>query len=105
MARAGFPSVAARHRWSAVSRTLAVTLGAYGLTALATAALSLLLVRIGMDRVEAVTAATLASFAIYAVIAIAASHAASAIRAWAWLLAFALPLVLALFVMLPGLRP
>jgi uncharacterized membrane protein len=85
MRRAFHLSAFARHRWSVALRTAAATLGAYGLTALATAALSLLLARIGMDRVEAVTAATLMSFALFAIIAMAAFHARSAARAWSWL--------------------
>lgn len=69
----------------AIARILAVTLGAYGLTSLATVALSLALARLGMDKVEAVTAATLASFLIFAITAMAAFHARSALRAWGWL--------------------
>ncbi len=92
----------ARGRWSVAFRVAAGTLGAYSLTSLATVALSLLLARIGMNRVETVTAATLASFAIFAVIAMAAFHARSAVRAWGWLLALGLPLALAVFLMLPG---
>ena len=48
------PSLA-RRRWSVASRTLAGTLGAYGVTAMGTAALSLVLAALGMDRAEAVT--------------------------------------------------
>ncbi|MPT48806.1 MAG: hypothetical protein E2598_10360 [Sphingobium sp.] len=81
----------ARHCWSVLSRTLAVTLGAYGVTSLATVALSLLLVRIGMDRVEAVTAATLASFAVFSVIAMMAFHARSPAYAWMWLIIASVP--------------
>ena len=72
-------------RLSTPSRVLAGTLGAYGVTSLATAALSLSLVRLGTTRVEAVTAATLASFLIFAVIAMAVFHARSATRGWAGL--------------------
>jgi len=90
-----------RGHWSLAFRVVAGTLGAYGLTSLATVTLSLLLARIGMNGVEAVTAATLASFAIFAVIAMTAFHARSAIRAWGWLLAMGLPLALAVFLMLP----
>jgi hypothetical protein len=89
-------------RWSATFRIAAGTLGAYALTSLATIALSLLLTRIGMDRVEAVTAATLASFAIFAVVAMATFHARSAARAWGGLLALSVPLALAAWLMLPG---
>lgn len=92
----------ARGRWMVAFRVLAGTLGAYGVTSLATVALSLLLARIGMNRVEAVTAATLAGFAIFAVIAMATFHASSTVRAWGWLLALGLPLALAVFLMLPG---
>lgn len=91
----------ARGRWSVALRVVAGTLGAYALTSLVTVALSLLLVRIGVNRVEAVTAVTLASFAIFAVIAIAAFHARSAARAWGWLIVLAMPPALALL-LLPG---
>lgn len=89
-------------RWSAVFRVVAGTLGAYGLTSLATVALSLLLARIGMDRVEAVTAATLASFAIFATISMAAFHARSAVRAWGWICVAAVLFGVAILLMLPG---
>lgn len=86
--------VSARHRWSVASRTLAGTLGAYGVTALGTVALSLVLAAFGMVRAEAVTAATLASYAVFAVIAMAVFHAASPARAWCWLIGAAVPLAL-----------
>jgi len=95
----------ARGRWSAVFRIAAGTLGAYGLTSLVTVALSLLLARIGMTRVEAVTAATLASFVVFAVIAMATFHARNAIRAWGWLLALSVPLTLAVLLSSPGTHP
>jgi len=91
----------ARDRWSVAARSLAGTLGAYGVTSLVTAALSLLLARIGMDRVEAVTTATLLSFAVFALIAVAAFHARSAARAWMWLIAIAGPPGLAVLALLP----
>lgn len=69
-----------------------VTLGAYGLTALVTTLLSLLLAWLGMDRVEAITAATLASFAIFSIIAMAVYHARSAVRAALWLVVIATPI-------------
>ncbi|MDR7154788.1 hypothetical protein J2W40_001603 [Sphingobium xenophagum] len=94
----------ARHRWSVAARSLAGTLGAYGVTALFTAALSLLLARIGMDRVEAVTAATLLSFAVFALIAMAVFHARSAVRAWIWLIGASIPVGAALLALLPGVR-
>lgn len=75
---------------STPSRVLAGTLGAYGVTSLATIVLSLSLARLGMAKVEAVTAATLASFLIFAVIAMAVFHARSATRGWAWLTGSAL---------------
>ncbi|MCG2841297.1 DUF4407 domain-containing protein [Sandaracinobacter sp. RS1-74] len=96
------PTEQARGRWSTMFRFVAGTLGAYALTSLVTVALSLLLARLGMDRVEAVYAATLASFAVFAGVAMSAFHARSAARAWGWLLAFGLPLALAVFLMLPG---
>ncbi|AUW57579.1 hypothetical protein C1T17_05170 [Sphingobium sp. SCG-1] len=91
----------ARGRWSAASRTLAGTLGAYAFTSLATVTLSLLLARLGMNRVEAVTAATLASFIIFAVVAMAAFHTRNPDRAWGWLLGLSLPLAIAAFFMMP----
>lgn len=91
-----------RVRWLVALRVVAGTLGAYALTSLATVALSLLLARIGMDRVEAVTAATLASFAIFAGVAIAAFHARSAVRAWGWLFGLAVPLGLLSWLLMPG---
>lgn len=94
----------ARRRWSVLSRILAVTLGAYALTSLVTVALSLLLARIGMDRVEAVTAATLASFAIFALIAMMSFHARSAARAWAWLLSVSVPTGLIVLLLMPGMK-
>ncbi|BAV64083.1 hypothetical protein [Sphingobium cloacae] len=92
----------ARGRWSAAFRIVAGTLGAYGLTSLATVALSLLLARIGMVRVEAVTAATLASFAIFAVVAMIAFHARSAGRVWGWLSGMAVLFGLLSWLLLPG---
>lgn len=77
-------------RWSVASRILAGTLGAYGITALAITALSVLLARSGVDRVEAVTATTLASFLLLAIISMAAFHAHSVARCWAWLAGSAL---------------
>jgi hypothetical protein len=79
-------SAAARHRWSVTLRVIAGTLGTYAVTVLITVAASLLLARIGMNRVEAVTAATLASFAVFAVICMAVFHAGSVLRAWLWLI-------------------
>ncbi len=93
---------ARRHRLSVAARTLAGTLGAYGLTVQTTIVLSYVLVRVGMARVEAVTAATLASFAIFACIAMAAFHARSARRAWTWLAVSTTPLLLAGWVLGPA---
>lgn len=92
----------ARNRWSVVARSLAGTLGAYGVTSLFTTALSLVLARIGVDRVEAVTAATLLSFAVFALIAMAVFHARSAARAWTWLIVASVPLGFAVLALLPG---
>jgi len=83
-------------------RTLAGTLGAYGLTAQITVAASLLLSRFGMTRVEAVTAATLASFAVFAVISMAVFHAHSVLRACLWLAGASVPLALLGWVMAPA---
>lgn len=85
---------AARPRWANAGRVTACTIGAYGLTALTTAALSRLLVRLGIDAVEAVTGATLASFALFAVIAMAAFHASNPRRAWIAMILTALPMAL-----------
>lgn len=78
-------------RLSLAARVLAVTLGAYGAASLLAAALSLLLVWVGLSRPEAVMAATLASFAVYALLAIAVFHARSTVRAWVGLLLVAAP--------------
>jgi len=90
-----------RARWGVVFHILAGTLGAYALTSLATAALSLIMTALGMERLEAVTAATLASFAIFTGIAIATFHARSASRAWGWLSVISVPLGLLLWLLLP----
>lgn len=81
---------------------LAGTLGAYGLTSLATAALAQLLAGSGMTRVKAVYAATLGSFLLFAVIVMAVPNARITLRAWLWLFAFAVPLALLTFRMSPG---
>lgn len=91
-----------RRRWSLLSRIVAGTLGAYGLTSLATVGLSLLLARIGVPRAEAVTAATLVSFGVFSVAAMAVFHSRSAGKAWGWLFALALSIALAVLTMLPG---
>lgn len=87
--------------WSTASRTVAGTLGAYGLTYLATAALSLLLPHFGLDRVEAVYSSLIASFLIFAEIAILVFSAKTAGRAWKGLLIAAVPLALATLLLLP----
>lgn len=94
----------ARRRWATASRTIAGTLGAYALASLVTVALSLLLDRMGMTRVEAVIAATLASFTIFAFVALAAFQARTATRAWLCLLLIALPSALAVLLLLSGAR-
>jgi hypothetical protein len=86
--------VARHHRCAVAARALAGTLGAYALTVQVTVALSFVLARIGMVRVEAVTAATLASFAIFAAISMSVFHASSPARAWLWLAATGLSLAL-----------
>lgn len=88
-----------RPRLAVASRTIAGTLGAYGLTSLITVALSLLLAQAGMARTEAVIAATLVSFAVFALIAMAVFHAANATRAWLWLIGAAVPIGLAIWVL------
>ena len=74
--------VPARTWRSATSRTGAVTLGAYAASALVTAALPLVLVRLGIPRVEAVVAASLASVLFFIILAIYAALARTATRAW-----------------------
>lgn len=81
-------------RWTLASRVLAGTLGAYVLTALLTSALAVLLIRLGVDPVEAATGATIASFAAFAVVAMSVFHARSVLRAWAWLVALGVPCTL-----------
>lgn len=88
-----------RPRLAVASRTIAGTLGAYGLTSLITIALSLLLARAGMAKTEAVIAATLASFAVFAVIAMAVFHAVSVTRAWLWLIGAAVSIGLAAYLL------
>lgn len=74
--------VPARTWRSATSRTVAVTLGAYAASVLVTAALPLVLVRLGIPRVEAVVAASLASVLFFIILAIYAALARTATRAW-----------------------
>lgn len=98
----GIAASPARRRWLVASHVVAGTLGAYGLTSLATVTLSLILARAGMARTEAVIAATLASFAVFAVISMAVFHATSAARAWAWLTAGATLLAPLVWLLIPG---
>lgn len=76
---------AALERSAALFKTLAVTLGAFGVGALATTALSLILARLGAGRADAVTIALMAGPIICAVISLAAFHGRSVIRVWGWL--------------------
>lgn len=76
---------------SAASRTIAVTLGAYAAAALMTMALTLLLTRFGVVRIEAVITASLASLVFYALFAIAAALARTAGHAWLQLGCASLP--------------
>lgn len=89
-------------RWSAASRVLAGTLGAYTLAALVTVALSLVLASLGIARAEAATAATLASYAVFAGIAMAVFHAQSASKAWRGLVLTGLPLALGIWLLMPS---
>jgi len=91
-------------RWSIASRVVAGTLGAYALASVITVALSLLLVRLGVNAVEAATGSTIASFAFFAVAAICVFHARSARRAWGWLLLVGMPCGIAAAVM-TGIKP
>jgi len=95
MSKTAFVGEDARRRWLAAARVVAGTLGAYGVTALSTVALSKLLIRLGIAPVEAVTGATLASFALFSVAAMAVFHAHSVARAWFWLAGAAVPLAIA----------
>lgn len=79
-------------RWGTILRVTAATLGAYGVTSLALAALSRALIRLGTDPVEAVISLTLASFIVFAAIAIASFHGRNPVRTWAWLIGSALVL-------------
>jgi hypothetical protein len=97
----GAAKITARYRWSVAARVTAGTFGAYGVTTLATVALSFVLARLGMVRAEAVLTATLASYAGFAAIAMAAFHARSAARAWLWLAGTALPLGLIIWLTTP----
>jgi hypothetical protein len=83
---------AAAWRWSVASRVLAAGLGGYAVAALATSALTLLLVRTGlMARADAVLWMSLASFALYTVAALWVFAARSATRAWLGLAGWCLP--------------
>lgn len=71
---------------NAISRFLAASVGAYGVSAAGSTALSMVLVRIGVDLVEAVYASFLLSFVIFAAIAVIAFQARDQRRIWFWLL-------------------
>lgn len=79
-------------RWANVLRIAAATLGAYGVTSLALAALSRALIRLGFDPAETVIGTTLASFAVFAATAIAAFHGRNPVRTWGWLIGVAMVL-------------
>lgn len=72
-------------RLHTVSRVVAGTLGAYGVTALAIMACSRLLIALGADPVEASLGASIGSFALFAGICIAVFHTPKPQRAWLWL--------------------
>jgi hypothetical protein len=95
---------AARRRWSLASRVLAASVGGYALTSLLTLALPLALASFGINQAQTLLATTTWSFLAYAGIIMAVFHARSAARAWAWLTASALPLGLAVWLLLPGAR-
>jgi hypothetical protein len=97
-------SASARRRWSIASRALAAGVGGYALTSLFTLALPLALAFLGVNQAQALLAATIASFLLYAAIIMAVFHARNAARAWAWLIAIALPLGLVVWLLLPGTR-
>lgn len=79
-------------RWGNLLRVTAATLGAYGVTSLALAALSRALIRLGADPVETVVGLTLGSFALFTAIAIACFHGRNPVRTWGWLIGAALVL-------------
>ncbi|MBN8842073.1 MAG: hypothetical protein J0H88_02405 [Sphingomonadales bacterium] len=88
-------NVPARRWLTITSRTLAVTLGAYAAAAFITMALPLLLVRVGVARLEAVVAASLGSFLFFAIFSIGAALARTPARAWWYLVAVSLPAIAA----------
>jgi hypothetical protein len=77
----------ARHRIGVAARVLAAAAGGYGLTAIATALLTVLLPMLpSVSRADATIIATLSSFAIYTCVVIWVFAVASAWRAWAGIL-------------------
>ncbi|MEN7529473.1 MULTISPECIES: DUF3649 domain-containing protein [unclassified Cupriavidus] len=71
------------YRAGIASRAIAAILGGYGVAALATGCLSLVLAQwVGMARAEAVVTATLLSFLWFALAVIWVFAADSALRAW-----------------------
>jgi len=82
----------ARYRLSVAARVVAATIGAYGLAALATVAVSYGLQGLfAVARTEAVVAGMLLSFLVFAVAAMAVFRARTAGRAWIGLAVAALP--------------
>ena len=86
-------------RFSLALRIATGTLGAYAVTALVTVALSRLLIRCGMDAVEAVTGVTLASFALFAAVSMTVFHARSLGRTFAVLLALSIACTAMIFLL------
>ncbi|MCP1469671.1 ABC-type transport system involved in multi-copper enzyme maturation permease subunit [Sphingobium sp. OAS761] len=93
---------AAIRKLSLASRALAAIAGGYVLASLVTAAIALLLGRLGVSQAQALLAATMASFPLYAAIIMAVFHARSAARAWAALVIAAASLAAFAWLLLPG---
>ena len=73
--------------WDMGTRTVLALLGGYGFTAIMTASLSLAL---PLPKAQAVLTATLLSFSLYSGVILWAFSAATAWRAWCWILGLAL---------------
>ncbi|OBV40038.1 hypothetical protein [Janthinobacterium psychrotolerans] len=93
----------AAYRWRIASRVLAAALGGYGLSALLSSALALLLPRISSaSRADAVLVASLLSFVVYTVVVLWVFHARSARRAWVALALWAFVCTLVIWLLQAG---
>lgn len=89
------PTVSSSYRWMIASRVLAASVGAYFLNSLIASAIAMLLPLIAsVSRAEGVLIGTLLSFVIYTCIALWVFCSRSAIRVWAWLIAWSAGLYL-----------